>query len=187
MRKLFTIVLLVLTVLIANAQTQGFVEGQITTTPEVMKYKMIANVHSGLTDHIGINVFALASPAWGQIVVGPTYTKANSTGLFRVSAGIGIQVDTASPFYSNAYVLFVENKFSFFAKGEIDLKGNWWYTTSAEYALTPWYSIGIQSEKYGITGMKNVFSKGRLSFWTTFGYKIDVKAWGVQSGLRLRL
>lgn len=189
MKKIIILVLISCQAVVAHTQTQGFVEGQFTTTSEVFKYKLLSNVHTSLTRHVGVNVFALASPKWGQIVIGPAYSHTDSSSLFRISTGVGVQADSSAPLYFNSYLLYTERQFSFFVKGEMDLKGSWWYTTSVEYDVLPVLGVGVQSEKYGVTGVKSrlMMYKGRLVLWNVLGYQIESHAWGVQVGLKMGL
>ncbi|MEZ4103406.1 MAG: hypothetical protein R3B55_02535 [Candidatus Paceibacterota bacterium] len=138
----------------------------------------------------GIGCFALAGEAWGEILIGPSYTFKGKKGFTEIGTQVGIETYNASPYRGMSYVFHKTpgkddglHDFSYLAVVEYGGSGHW-HLGFLNYNITKSFGLGFVSQYGTVTGPRLQINIPSGFIWIGAGSDIENKASGGAVGLR---
>jgi len=133
-------------------------------------------VEKPFNDKLSLSVFALLTPAYGELIVGPTLH------IQKLAINVSVGIETADmPLRGEVYVLWADERYTFLASVETGGSGPW-YIGSAVRNIGH-LTVGVLTQRFDGVGPRLGFTSHGFELWTAPMYDYEDSSTNIVSGI----
>ncbi len=133
-------------------------------------------IEKPLNEKVSLSVFTLVSPAYGELIVGPTLH------VQKLALNVSIGIETADmPLRGEVYILWANDRYTFLASAETGGSGPWYvgYAIRTIGHLT----VGVLTQRFDGIGPRIGVTSHGFELWTSPMYDYEDGTTNIVSGI----
>lgn len=139
----------------------------------------------------GISSFVLVGKAWGELLVGPSYTFKGNRGFTEIGTQVGLETYPSSPYRGSLYIFHKtpgdengRHELTYLAFGEYGGSGQW-HTGFVNYNVTKRFGVGALAQYGTVYGPRLQINVPNGFIYLSGGQDLENDAPGAMIGIRM--